>query len=77
MNKDKLQEIKLNRLETRFLLNWTLEENNVLNGCETTEDKTRPSKMNINNCQDRWEYERKISVLKKKLQKLDKGFYRK
>jgi hypothetical protein len=69
------KEIKLNRLETRFLLNWTLEESNVLAGCETTEDKTRPSKMNINNCKNRWGYERKIATLKRKLQKLDKSFY--
>ena len=69
------KKIELNRLEARFLLNWTLEENNVLNGCETTEDKTRPSKMNINNCLDKLEYERKIKTLKKKLQKLDRSFY--
>ena len=64
------KEIKLNRLEARFLLNFVLEEDNL-----SAYQDDNLSVININNCKSKAVYKKKICLLKKKLQKLDKSFY--
>ena len=73
MKHKKNKPIGLNKLETRFLLNLVLEEQNVLLSGLT--DIKKPSYTNINNCKNKAIYERKIGMLKRKLQRLDRVSY--
>lgn len=64
--------IKLNRLETRFLFNFVVEENNKMGRL----DRKNLSQLNLNNVdQSTLKYQKKMRVLKNKLEKLDKSFY--
>jgi hypothetical protein len=66
--------IKLDILETRFLLNFVLEENNIYSLAEAP--VYAPCDLNINNCKGSKEvYLKKIRILKRKLEKLDNSFY--
>jgi len=64
------REIKLSKLETRFLFNFILEENNKIR------QEKNLDLINLNNVDGSFlKYKKKIQILKNKLEKLDKKFY--
>jgi len=61
----------IGKKETRFLLNFVLDESNAFFGGEK-----KISQININNCKSISHYRKKLETLKKRLLKLDKSFYK-
>ena len=77
----KKEELKLNRIEARFILNLLLSESNILSfptllkPTTQIQDIRTPSQTNINNVKDIEEYTKKIRNLLNKVNKVDKSFY--